>query len=169
MTTSLSTFTNDPFVATTEDSVVNWMMGKISKKEGDPWPDRQRAIPKSEWFDIHEKQDEFHKKWRAEARHDGGAPPVVGTRRATMEKLRLRSRQGRFLTAAFGGAFLIAPMWLMVLHKTRWTALISTTAFVVVFGIVMSASLREPEDVLSSTAAYAAVLVIFVGTTMSDS
>jgi hypothetical protein len=59
-------------------------------------------------------------------------------------------------------AFFIAPMWLMVLHKTIWTALISTTAFVFAFAIIVGYLLQGPE-VLSIVAAYAAVLVVIVG------
>jgi hypothetical protein len=69
------------------------------------------------------------------------------------------------LAAIVGGIFLIGPMWLMVLHKTRTTALVSTTVFVVVFGLIMALFLDKMMDVLSRTAAYAAVLIVFVGLT----
>jgi hypothetical protein len=51
----------------------------------------------------------------------------------------------------------------MVMHKTHYTALASTTVFVSVFGLMMALVLDKLMDVLSSTAAYAAVLVVFVG------
>ncbi len=69
----------------------------------------------------------------------------------------------RLWIAAFGGIFLVGPMWLMVLHHTRYTSLISTTVAVVLFGLIMAYKLEKESDVLSSTAAYAAVLVVFVG------
>jgi hypothetical protein len=65
--------------------------------------------------------------------------------------------------AIFGAAFLIGPMWLMMLKTELWTRLISTTVFVSVFGLCMAFFVKEGKDVLSSTAAYAAVLVVFVG------
>ncbi|KAK4208720.1 hypothetical protein QBC37DRAFT_296033 [Rhypophila decipiens] len=69
----------------------------------------------------------------------------------------------RLVIAAFGAAFLIGPMWLMMLRTELWTKLISTTVFVAVFGLIMAYFVKEDNDVLSSTAAYAAVLVVFVG------
>ncbi|KAF5715670.1 hypothetical protein FMUND_6737 [Fusarium mundagurra] len=77
----------------------------------------------------------------------------------------------RLGVATIAGIFLIAPMWLMVLHNTLYTALVSTTVFVAVFGLVAAARLTSLMEVMSSTAAYAAVLVVFVGlvTEMADS
>ncbi|KAF5568251.1 hypothetical protein FNAPI_241 [Fusarium napiforme] len=69
----------------------------------------------------------------------------------------------RLAVAAVGGIFLMAPMWLMVLHNTLYTALVSTTVFVTVFGLMAAVYLTSLMDVMSSTAAYAAVLVVFVG------
>lgn len=72
-------------------------------------------------------------------------------------------RKKRLGMAVLGGALLIGPMWLMVLHNTLYTCLVSTTIFVAVFGVMMAYRLDDGKDVLSSTAAYAAVLVVFVG------
>lgn len=52
----------------------------------------------------------------------------------------------------------------MMLQGGLYTSLISTTAFVSGFGILMTYFLGEGKDVLASTAAYAAALVVFVGT-----
>lgn len=69
---------------------------------------------------------------------------------------------------AFVAAFmLVAPMWLMVLHNTVYTGLVTTTACVAFIGAFLSYVLEKPMDVLSGTAAYAAVLVVFVGLTNS--
>lgn len=97
--------------------------------------------------------------WRAE---DDGSP-IGGTRSANTRAASFAGFQRRLLIAAFGGIFLLAPMWLMVLHNTMYTSLVSTTVCVVVFGIIMSCWLEKEIDVMSSTAAYAAVLVVFVG------
>ena len=69
----------------------------------------------------------------------------------------------RLSVATAAAVFLIAPMWLMVLEKSPYTALASTTAFVVVFGLGSAVLLESLIEVMSSTAAYAAVLVVFVG------
>lgn len=66
--------------------------------------------------------------------------------------------------ALLGGAFLTGPMLIMVLHKGLLTTLLTTYICVAVFGLVMAVFLEDPFDVLSGTAAYAAVLVVFVGT-----
>jgi hypothetical protein len=66
--------------------------------------------------------------------------------------------------AAIGGAFLIGPMLLMVLHKTLLTTLLTSSICVFAFGLLMAMFLEKPFDVLSATAAYAAVLVVFIGT-----
>ena len=89
--------------------------------------------------------------------------PIGGTRNENVKKSWVRGFRRRLVMAAVGGTFLVAPMWLMVLHNTLYTALVSTTVFVLVFGSLMSALLEKPMDVLSGTAAYAAVLVVFVG------
>jgi len=51
--------------------------------------------------------------------------------------------------AGFGAVFLTAPMWLMVLHRSRHTALWSTTCFVVVFRVVMIRCLEKEMDFFS--------------------
>ncbi|KAF4440254.1 hypothetical protein FACUT_3578 [Fusarium acutatum] len=75
----------------------------------------------------------------------------------------LHQRLAVAAVAAVGGIFLMAPMWLMVLRNTLYTALVSTTVFVTVFGLMAAIYLTSLMDVMSSTAAYAAVLVVFVG------
>ncbi|OIW25702.1 hypothetical protein CONLIGDRAFT_656437 [Coniochaeta ligniaria NRRL 30616] len=89
---------------------------------------------------------------------------ICGTRDANIAKAEYLGFKDRVLLAAVGGAFLIGPMWLMVLQSALYTTLITTTAFVTGFGILMAYLLEEGKDVLGSTAAYAAVLVVFVGT-----
>ncbi|KAF1951815.1 hypothetical protein CC80DRAFT_495708, partial [Byssothecium circinans] len=74
------------------------------------------------------------------------------------------ARIDRFLFGIIGGTLLVGPMWLMVLHKTKMTGLISTTVFVFAFILLMVYQLDTPFTVLAATAAYAAVLVVFVGT-----
>lgn len=75
----------------------------------------------------------------------------------------------RFSLAIVGAALLLGPMWLMVLHNTLYTGLITTTVCVAVFGLLVVFQLDMPMDVLSGTAAYAAVLVVFVGLTTDTS
>ena len=83
----------------------------------------------------------------------------------------LRQFFERLSMALFGGAFLIGPMWLMVHHSKGDIPLISTTVFVIAFSILMAGALRQETSstVFSAAAAYAAVLVVFVGTTTTGS
>lgn len=64
--------------------------------------------------------------------------------------------------AFVGGVFLLAPIWIMVLHRTRNTCLATTTAFVLVFGIILAWRMERPAEVLAATLAYAAVLVVII-------
>ncbi|KAK6819488.1 hypothetical protein PG987_015971 [Apiospora arundinis] len=89
--------------------------------------------------------------------------PIGGTRAANVAQSALTGLKNRLATAALGGAFLVGPMWLMVKRADFNTSLVSTTLFVVVFGLLMAAYLDNSKDVMSATAAYAAVLVVFVG------
>ncbi|KAI1132724.1 hypothetical protein F5Y10DRAFT_260879 [Nemania abortiva] len=71
----------------------------------------------------------------------------------------------RYSVAISGGLALVGPMWLMVLHKDKYTYLITTTVAVLLFAsIVPRYSTAGPEVVVATVAAYAAVLVVFVGT-----
>lgn len=71
----------------------------------------------------------------------------------------------RLLMALGGGLSLVGPMLIMVLHPTRLTALVTTSCFVVGIAVVLAVFMRDshPKDIIACTAAYAAVLVVFVG------
>lgn len=67
--------------------------------------------------------------------------------------------------ALFGGFALIIPMLVMTLHKTEVTTFVTTEVFVLIVAVILAAAMdtAEPKDVVGATAAYAAVLVVFVG------
>ncbi|KAK7957234.1 SAM dependent methyltransferase [Apiospora aurea] len=134
----------DPFLVTSErkinDFVIRTALGSISAK--DRLPDPPIPVP-GPWEEDNQ--------------------PVVATRVANVAQSALEGLKERLVMAAVGGAFLVRPMWLMVKRNDLNTSLVSTTLFVVVFGLLMAAYLDKPMDVMSATAAYAAVLVVFVG------
>ncbi|KAM5347329.1 hypothetical protein ACJ41O_010334 [Fusarium nematophilum] len=101
-------------------------------------------------------------------KHPAGPEFASDTRRDNYRRAWTKGFHQRLGVAAVGGVFLIAPMWLMVLHNTLYTGLASTTAFVVVFGLMAAVFLTSLVEVMSSTAAYAAVLVVFVGLTTDN-
>ena len=138
----------DPFYVTAErrvdNEVMQTAMGTIAVHEHDL------------------KEVDATEKW------DAKRNPIGGTRKDTLRSTWWEQFYERVGMAALGGAFLIGPMWLMVLHNTLYTGLISTTAFVTAFGLIMAWFLEQNMDVLSTTAAYAAVLVVFVGLNTSS-
>ena len=77
----------------------------------------------------------------------------------------------RLILGSFGGIMLLGPMLLMVLHYDRNTTLITTCVSTVLFTIVLAIFARgmAGKDVLATVAAYAAVLVVFVGTSTAPS
>jgi hypothetical protein len=77
-------------------------------------------------------------------------------------------RLARILLAFVGGASLIVPMLIMSIHQSKTKSLITVSIAVLVFSFVLSMALKlRNNDVLAATAAYAAVLVVFVGTSTS--
>lgn len=81
----------------------------------------------------------------------------------TRDKTSFHDLMDRLFMGAVGAFMLLGPMWIMVLVKKPFTSLITTTVCVGAFGLVAVFRLERPIDVLSVTAAYAAVLVVFVG------
>ena len=83
------------------------------------------------------------------------------------QKAESSKRLVRLTMAIAGGLFLIVPMLIMVFVGTR-SATISTTCGAIAFaalGLTFAPTL-EPKDVLAASAAYAAVLTVFVGTSL---
>ena len=95
-----------------------------------------------------------------------------------------------FLFAFIGGIALVAPMLIMVLHPSRNTSLMVTCLFVLAFALglalystviiyvetryerlkdVIGGSYLKAKEILGVTAACAAVLVVFVGTSTTVS
>lgn len=91
-------------------------------------------------------------------------PEVLGGLRNKINKQRkLKAFAVRITMAAAAWAFIVGPMLLMVLNNTRLTALCTASVCVFAFGMLMAWVMEKAFDVLSATAAYAAVLVVFVG------
>ena len=84
-------------------------------------------------------------------------PPV-----STRTENRAGRRFARIGVAAVGATFMVGPMWLLILVVDTLQALWTTTVFVAAFGLMMAFALEDNVAVLSATAAYAAVLVVFV-------
>jgi hypothetical protein len=86
-----------------------------------------------------------------------------------MKQERQTQFHSRFSMALFGGVALIVPMLIMALHRHLSIALTTTAWATVIFAIGLTVLARDAsgKDVLASTAAYTAVLVVFVGTSIT--
>ena len=75
----------------------------------------------------------------------------------------------RLVMALFGGLALIAPTLIMALHPSLQTSLITTSIATFLFALALAfgATDSSGKDVLAATAAYAAVLIVFIGTSVS--
>lgn len=75
---------------------------------------------------------------------------------------------GKIFGALFGGLMLILPMIIMTVHASVAKSLITSSISVSIVAIsIIPLSDGTWRDVLGMTAAYAAVLVVFVGTSVS--
>ena len=71
----------------------------------------------------------------------------------------------RFVVGFIGGVALVVPMLVMSIHRGQAKSLTTTSVAVVLFTITMAVGLRATNsETLAATAAYTAVLVVYVGT-----
>ncbi|KAK8062761.1 hypothetical protein PG997_014858 [Apiospora hydei] len=75
----------------------------------------------------------------------------------------------RHSMALFSATFLLVPMIIMSFNNGLLACLLTAINFVFVFGAAMAWSLTEPKEVMSNTAAYAAVLAVFIGLAVESS
>ena len=87
-------------------------------------------------------------------------------RKGSEERSRKRAFTQRIVMALFGGVAVIGPMLIMTLHPSRNTSLITVSLATFLFALLLANIAKDSagKDVLGVTAAYAAVLVVFVGT-----
>lgn len=80
---------------------------------------------------------------------------------------RFVDRLVRFSVAITGGTFLVVPMLIMAVGPSQVKSLATVSVSVVVFALILSFGIRLTNvETLVSTATYAAVLVVFVGTSV---
>lgn len=110
-------------------------------------------LPSRLTFSSHERQVRMKE-------YEDGKPP-----RHVSE---LVDRLARFVIAIAGGVFLIVPMVVMTLGPSETKSLVTAAAAVMIFALILSFGIRVSNvETLVSTATYAAVLVVFVGTSSS--
>ncbi|KAH8894400.1 hypothetical protein GQ53DRAFT_839979 [Thozetella sp. PMI_491] len=89
-------------------------------------------------------------------------------KKRTSERAILDALRSRFYMALFGSVSLISPMLIMSLVPGLKTSLITTSVATVIFAliVVIYGTDASGKDVLAWTAAYTAVLVVFVGNSL---
>jgi hypothetical protein len=147
--TKWSQGTRDPFIVTGERQLDNTVIRTVMRKL-----DPTGALEDSKGYEELPPLGPWEKEYI----------PVTDTRSGGLRKLWIEAFMQRLLMAGFAGLFLLGPMWLMILKPGRLMSLGVVTGFVAAFGLAMALWLKAHKDVLSSAAAYAAVLVVFVGT-----
>ncbi|RSL52514.1 hypothetical protein CEP54_010854 [Fusarium duplospermum] len=86
------------------------------------------------------------------------------------EVSKLVDRSVRFIIAVTSGLFLVAPMIIMTLQPSNVKSLITVSCAVFLFALCLSFIVGVSNiETLVSTATYAAVLVVFVGTSTGNS
>jgi hypothetical protein len=72
--------------------------------------------------------------------------------------------------ALFGGIALIVPTVIMAKHPDTNFSLVTTAVATVLFALALAFGAKDStgKDVLAATAAYSAVLVVFIGTSLSS-
>ncbi|GAB7334730.1 hypothetical protein MBLNU13_g06662t1 [Cladosporium sp. NU13] len=84
------------------------------------------------------------------------------------EEARAEQLTVRFLMAVTGGLALLIPMLVMTYFPGKNVSVVTTSVAMLIFAIVITlATQLAPDQVLGATAAYAAVLVVFVGTSLT--
>ncbi|KAF3927638.1 hypothetical protein ABW21_db0200426 [Orbilia brochopaga] len=144
----------DPFLATGEYAVDNYIINENIKPIKDDFAAAREISMGTHISKIPWQTDDSNNATVA----------ITGTRGATSWARSYRNFRRRLVFGIFGGGFLVGPMWLMLLKPGLYNSLISATSFIAGFGVIMACFMKEARDVLGITAAYAAVLVVFVGT-----
>ncbi|KAL8389072.1 hypothetical protein RB595_008810 [Gaeumannomyces hyphopodioides] len=96
---------------------------------------------------------------------------ALGNKKPRISKAELARKHAfvsRFAMALFGGIALIVPTVVMAKVQGIDVSLITTSVAVVLFGLALAFGATDStgKDVLAATAAYTAVLVVFVGTSL---
>lgn len=83
--------------------------------------------------------------------------------------VRHQKRLSRFAMAALGGLLLVVPMLIMANVPGKVSSLVTTCVAMLVFSALVTLFTElGPHEILATTAGYAAVLVVFVGTSTSS-
>lgn len=98
-----------------------------------------------------------HERLARAKEYDDGLPP--------RDVSRFVDGLARFVVALAGGVFLVVPMVVMIIAPSETKSVVTVAVAVLVFALILSFGIKVSNvETLVSTATYAAVLVVFVGT-----
>ncbi|KAE9363943.1 hypothetical protein N431DRAFT_489767 [Stipitochalara longipes BDJ] len=109
------------------------------------------------------KQVSWTEKEKGEhrAEYSQGLPPQIYS--TTLDRL------ARFIIGVAGGCSLIVPMVVMIFSPSLTKSVVTVSVAVVAFALAFSLVFEtDNKDTVTATATYAAVLVVFVGTSLSN-
>jgi hypothetical protein len=109
--------------------------------------------------------------WMTYSRNERAARRMeFGLEKPPKEVSKFVGRLWRFIITAVGGLFLVGPMLIMAIHPSTTKSLIIVSASVFLFALALTFGVRVTNNEgLVSTATYAAVLVVFVGSSTGSS
>jgi hypothetical protein len=89
----------------------------------------------------------------------------------TSRKQQWKARVDRFTMAIIGGVLLVVPVVVMSFDTSRTRSLVTLSVSVLIFSVVIAtgAAKASPQEIVGATAAYAAVLAVFLGASTSSS
>lgn len=87
---------------------------------------------------------------------------------STRTKAWKRAYWSRIGAGLMGGAFLIAPMWILALQQNLYVILGVATGCIAAFGSAVSLYLETVDSVFAATLAYAAVIMVFDGIVIQE-
>jgi hypothetical protein len=156
---------DDPFIMTSWKSHDSALLKEVVREWREKAASSRDSLREDDKYLISKLEEDIKRLGKLSEpwdKHDwplfGGSRFDVNEKEATTQFLK------RISMAAIGGTFLIGPMLIMVLHKSLLTTLLTSSVCVILFGVILAFALDNPFNVLSGTAAYAAVLVVFIGT-----
>ncbi|KAI7345299.1 hypothetical protein KC354_g14811 [Hortaea werneckii] len=92
-----------------------------------------------------------------------------GGRHHANEMTLRQQRLERFAMASFGGLLIIVPMLIMANVPGKVASLVTSCVAIAIFAALVTLGTKlGPHEVLASVAAYAAVLVVFVGLSLEE-
>ncbi|KAJ4393019.1 hypothetical protein N0V93_002225 [Gnomoniopsis smithogilvyi] len=140
---------HDPFVVSSERDQDKWALDKLIGIEAK----HKLGVHQCRWLMRNAKAVGTWEVDKNDMR------PIGGTRGEAFT----RAWETRTLGALVAAAFLLGPMWALVLNQDIYLHLGVTTGCIVAFGLVMVVALKTLDAVFASTLAYAAVLTVLVG------